>query len=366
MGAVTFDLKKDEIQYMNFGLHNVSEIKEVANSLDMIYLSRSLGNAEASALYNDFISLMSQIKDSRFIRAYHDVKIGIIASKKLKAARQLGESPKPFEGTPEEEAAHLLDISVEEMQEGLLTNYQAMSDQAYSQWATYIQAYANSYNKSKAKLSTKPSQWSKDLTLNTEKLIELDQLKKHVHPRHAYRKSFEPTSLSELENYRKTIAKKLSESKKKAIKYKEINPSLFTEYRNEYKKLAAIKIQVDKDIGLLKKIHKLPVGNQNQKGKKEMISYESSFDAPLYDDYNKKECVLEQIQDIKKEQLLEKIRSLAEKTLTPKQQVVFHLYYFLGLKMKEIADMIGVSQPAVKQQLNTIVKKIRREFEKTL
>lgn len=97
-----------------------------------------------------------------------------------------------------------------------------------------------------------------------------------------------------------------------------------------------------------------------------MISYESSFDAPLYDDYNKKECVLEQIQDIKKEQLLEKIRSLAEKTLTPKQQVVFHLYYFLGLKMKEIADMIGVSQPAVKQQLNTIVKKIRREFEKTL
>ena len=63
----------------------------------------------------------------------------------------------------------------------------------------------------------------------------------------------------------------------------------------------------------------------------------------------------------KKRELLEVI-----KALPPKQKALVEAIYFQGLTLTEYADMTGVSQPAISQQLKTVMKKIKKVLQKTL
>ena len=54
------------------------------------------------------------------------------------------------------------------------------------------------------------------------------------------------------------------------------------------------------------------------------------------------------------------------KALPPKQKALVEAIYFQGLTLTEYADMTGVSQPAISQQLKTVMKKIKKVLQKTL
>ena len=52
--------------------------------------------------------------------------------------------------------------------------------------------------------------------------------------------------------------------------------------------------------------------------------------------------------------------------LSPKQKQIVQMYYSEDMKQEEIASALGVSQSAVSQMIETILKKIKKFFPKSL
>ena len=46
--------------------------------------------------------------------------------------------------------------------------------------------------------------------------------------------------------------------------------------------------------------------------------------------------------------------------MTEKQREVFMLYYFKGLKQRDIAEQLGISKQSVSERLDAAVEKIKR------
>ncbi|WP_099301848.1 sigma-70 family RNA polymerase sigma factor [Bacillus sp. Marseille-P3800] len=361
MGAVAFDLNKDEIKYRDYGLHNVEEIRQVAYMIDQIYHSRNNGSGAASSLYLDFLDLINKIEDPKYIKTYHDIQVGIFAEQKLVQARLKGMPPEPFEGTAEEESAHYLGVSLSDFKRGLESNMESMSVVAYSQWQEHFEDYVNVHINRLIIPKTFPK-WDKKLTLDQGKLVELDQLLKHVHPRHAYRKTFLPREIKELDMFKAGLTEKIKQVSELKKKYKEKDTALFNRYKDELKKLETMEIQINKDISLIKNIYGIKIGNQNKKGSTSFTSYTNAGEIASAHEHALDEQAHKQKEELETKYTLEKIKVLSEKILKPNQQILLQLYYVLGLKQREIAELTGVSQQAIDKKLKTIIKKLQQNF----
>ena len=79
---------------------------------------------------------------------------------------------------------------------------------------------------------------------------------------------------------------------------------------------------------------------------------------PIEDQLNYFEDVEKKIE---KEELIEAIRNILKK-LPTKEQLVIQLYYFEELSLKEIAEILEVSESRVSQIHKKVIKKIREEL----
>jgi len=97
------------------------------------------------------------------------------------------------------------------------------------------------------------------------------------------------------------------------------------------------------------------LGIDIEKVKKARVSNEIYSVMPIEDQLNYFEDVSKQIE---KEELIESIRNVLS-TLSETEQLVIQLYYFEELSLKEIAEVLGVSDSRVSQIHKKVIKKIR-------
>ena len=79
---------------------------------------------------------------------------------------------------------------------------------------------------------------------------------------------------------------------------------------------------------------------------------------PIEEQMNYYEDVSKKIED---EELIDAIKSIL-KTLNKKEQLIIQLYYFEELSLKEIAEILGISESRVSQIHKKIIKKLREKL----
>jgi len=97
------------------------------------------------------------------------------------------------------------------------------------------------------------------------------------------------------------------------------------------------------------------LGIDVEKVKKARLSNEIYSVMPIEDQLNYFEDVSKQIE---REELIEAIRDVLS-TLSETEQLVIQLYYFEELSLKEIAEVLGVTESRVSQIHKKVIKKIR-------
>jgi len=97
------------------------------------------------------------------------------------------------------------------------------------------------------------------------------------------------------------------------------------------------------------------LGIDIEKVKKARLSNEIYSVMPIEDQLNYFEDVSKQIE---REELIEAIKNVLS-TLSETEQLVIQLYYFEELSLKEIAEVLGVSDSRVSQIHKKVIKKIR-------
>jgi len=64
---------------------------------------------------------------------------------------------------------------------------------------------------------------------------------------------------------------------------------------------------------------------------------------------------------IEEEELMEVIKKIL-KTMSEKEQLVIQLYYFEELSLKEISEILGVTESRISQIHKNVIKKLRKEL----
>ncbi|WP_456479780.1 RNA polymerase sigma factor FliA [Nautilia sp.] len=64
---------------------------------------------------------------------------------------------------------------------------------------------------------------------------------------------------------------------------------------------------------------------------------------------------------IEEEELIEKIKKIL-KTMNEKEQLIIQLYYFEELSLKEISEILGVTESRISQIHKNVIKKLRKEL----
>lgn len=289
--------------------------------------------------------MVNNIKDNKYIIEFHNAQVGIKPLKVEDHGKSINEI-----------SAERLNICINDFETGLRQNIIDMIKYRSDEWSEYITEYAN--NHIKRLQYDKKKLWNYALPLDDQKLIEKDLLMKYVHPRLVYKKQFMPTEITELIEYEEEICLQETELENKAKKYKSKNKAKYTDLMSKKSKLTSIKIQIRKNITDLKKFYGIEIGKQNSDGKTEFMSYVQTGEVLLAHENEKSKALEQQLNEIEVLNSVEKIKEKAEEILNSKQLFVFKLYYELGSTQQEIANILGVSQPAVIQQIKTINKKI--------
>lgn len=347
MGATKIDIHKDEVQYKDVSFSSYEDIYNTLLKLDLIYNDFEDGNLYAGFIYNDLVQLMGKIDDAEYIKMYHDIQLGIIPMK-------IDDHEKKIEDV----AAENLNITSYEYIQNLNVNIEKMVEVNYSLWIKSI-------NKQFKNKLIKDSIDEKDILahMNDVKLKEIDFIRKYVYSNERYHLDILPKDIEELYEYRDYIINKINEFEEMKGKYFKKDNVRFTYYKNKISQYTNIKIEVNKDISILKDHYFIPKGNQNNKGKKEFIRYNSNsshiINAQAKTMYTSK---LQQIELITSDIDVGKIKEIARKVLTNRQYIIFELYYLNGLTQQEIADIIEVSQPFIKKSLDKIINKIKESI----
>ena len=64
---------------------------------------------------------------------------------------------------------------------------------------------------------------------------------------------------------------------------------------------------------------------------------------------------------IEEEELIETIKKVL-KTMSEKEQLIIQLYYFEELSLKEISEILGVTESRISQIHKNVIKKLRKEL----
>ncbi len=64
---------------------------------------------------------------------------------------------------------------------------------------------------------------------------------------------------------------------------------------------------------------------------------------------------------IEEEELIDAIKKVL-KTMSEKEQMIIQLYYFEELSLKEISEILGVTESRISQIHKNVIKKLRKEL----
>lgn len=321
-----------------YSFSSVEDVYDFLSRLGFIYEKKEK-DEELLHHYIDFLRLIDKIDNNEFIILYHDAKIGRHSSKHTKTASDIGDI-----------CAKIMKINKNEFDEGLLGNVEDVVKINKQEWLEYInKKYKNKIIvsepiKKKEQIDTINRNTSSEKTVKNKIELtqeQLQQKEKDLSGLYEY--------LDDIENRLDTLSK----SDKKGT--------------DEYKKLTNIKIQVQKDINIIRKSYGEALGNQNKMGRRGFVSYDSENPnyqhiVSTHENYlsNLKD---EQIYELKKEEKIKEVKNIAKKILTNRQYIIFEFYYFNGLTQQEIADLMGLDQRNITNDLKIIINKIKKNLD---
>ena len=340
--------------FRDISLNSIEDIYDFLWQLDFVYMQYQNGNEFANCLYNDFLDLIEQMEDyeeglAKYIKLYHDVQIGKVPLREYdNLSEKLGVTDIISLVTGEE---------LSKVEERL--HYEITEMYEFNK-LTWLRTNKNKYKDIEI---TYEDEKDKIVHINEDKLIKLDYMIKYTHHANRYKDDFKPSEIEELEEYREIILKNIDKYKKLSNKYKGENTERYTKYRGLLSKFNAIKIQIDKDIGELKRHYNLPIGKQNQYGRRSFVSYNSGI-SEIADSHenSKRNLIEEQIDYFNVKYSVGKLHKIAEKKLTERQLMIYKLYYENGLTQREIADIMGERRDNIKNGIKAILKKINKNL----
>lgn len=319
---------------IKFSLSSEEDIYDFLNKLSYIYEGKEKDD-EMFSVYCDFTELVKAIPSNEYITLYHDVKIGGTNSRKSK-------------NTIEEYCSHLLNIEVEEFDSLLLANIVSLKRANYDRWLSFINT---KYKNVDFRQEVNNSSQSQHTPINrTVELPKPRKLRKTV-----------ITSEQE-ENKRKDMQGLLDyvTTLEKNIKLHENNGEGES---NTCRKMVGTRIQVLKDINIIRKSYGEALGRQNNIGKRSFTSYEggtSSYDEAVYAHEEQQKLIKENQQEgAEREEKLKAIKKVAKNVLTNRQFIIFEFYYFNELTQQEIADVMGIKQNTVSEYIDRLISKIQ-------
>lgn len=348
MGSVKFDLKADEVRLKDISLSSVEDIHNFVDMLDLIYDEHLNGNTYATCLYVDFEKGINEIENNTYIMMFHDISIGKSPITQDEINQGIIEIY--------DVASYRLGIEKEEYVHNLNENIASLYTFYNDKW---IHSINNNY---KNKLITYEEKSKKNLLeVDYDKLKELDALKKYAYSRRTYQGKL-PTEIKQLYEYRDILIEKINKLNKMKKKYYKKDNKRYNKYKSEASKLRTFKIQVDKDISILKLHYGIKIKNKNRQGQNNEGN-NISYNAEQYSIVSAHEKYINQLKTEKYNELMDniyvgKIKEIAEKCLTTRQFMIYELYYSIGLTQREIGDIMGFSQQAIQKELKIIIKKI--------
>lgn len=321
---------------IRFSLSSEEDVYDFLSKLSYIYEGKEK-DVEMFSIYCEFADLIEIIPSNEYIKLYHDMQVGKIKSNK--------------DGTIIEQCSQLLKVSTEEFKSLLHANVLGVKNARYEKWLDYINSRYKNVLFSK-KLGSESKQAS---ILHSE--IKPPALQKRLEKTLLTDKQQEQKErdLSDLVEYADRLEEEINKMNRAGASGSQ-----------ESKKLAGIRIQVLKDINIIRKSYGEVLGSQNSHGRRSFISYEgdSNFCEEIIDCHEKQKNYgqQDQINEIDKEEKLNSIKNIAKNILTNRQYLIFEFYYFGNLTQQEIADMMGFSQQMVNKDLKNIVKKIKEKI----
>lgn len=343
MGTVKIDLNKDIVSHQDLSLNSIEDIYDFIYRLDIVYNEYKDGSEEALILYNEFRDLIKNIKNNTYIAHYHDAVLGL---KPL--------TNDDYNKDINEVCASRIGITVDEFKEGLHKNICDIHKLKQKRWL-------NQFKNKLISLDYKSNETVKHF--NEQQLLEIDFIKKYVNPRLAYRHEEKPKVISELYQYKDYIQNKIKQVEKELKKHKNKDNDNYKKYNKELKKLKAIKIQIDKDLKIIKEHYGLTIGKQNSNGAKTTVGYNGNIREIFEAHENKLQEDKDSFyKEINNRMYVDKFKEIAEKVLTNRQYLIFEMYYFNGMTQQEIADIMGIPRQNVTREIDFILKKIKENI----
>jgi len=327
LGSVKFDLKSKEQVFANMVFTSFEDVYDGLWMLDALIDGYENMNVEAIVTKVDFYNLLETV-ESPVLNEYVSI--------------QTGKNPMTVDDYSleiTEVIANRLNISLEECEDRLTKAIELLLAQKHREWfVNYLNNYKGKYIKSTKK---KRSQLH---DLNNWQ--EIDYKKKYMWKNNISPDSKYSSELNQLLDYRKD---NLDEIKKLE------NRSALNQ--NQVEKLKFLKknqVSIDKDVSELKKWIGIPLCRNNNKGKKEIHSFNENIDSDqeinTYDNN-----ILDSLN-------YHKIQRIADKVLTDKQKVIFYLHFENQLQQEEIADIVDDTQGHVSRDIKKIIEKIKKNL----
>lgn len=318
-----------------YSFSNKEDVYNFLDELSFVYEFKEIGD-DLSCFYLDFVRLMDMVQDNKYIKIYHDVQTG-------KKSVNAKEASKPVKKI----CAERLSIPLEKYEEKLEENVLELCKININNWINYI----NKKYKNKIILTTPSINQDRsidELTNPNNGNSNIVGVKEEIESKEEEKERY----LSDLYEFLSNIESKIKQAKERG-----------EEDTSEYKKLVSIRIDVLKDINIIRRSYGEVLGNQNSSGRRSFVSYDS--ENPEYQNIiSEHEGVLNEVRDDqlseqKKQEKLKLIKNIAKKVLTNRQYIIFEFYYFNGLTQQEIADLMGVSKQMINKDIPIIVQKIK-------
>ena len=83
---------------------------------------------------------------------------------------------------------------------------------------------------------------------------------------------------------------------------------------------------------------------------------------PLSDYMDTEDTSVDIFKTVENDNLLEKVQSILE-TLSEREQLIIQLYYFEELNLKEISEILGITESRISQIHKAVIKKIKEEIK---
>lgn len=317
-----------------YSFSSVEDIRDILENFDVTYEFKNVSEKHFN-LYIDFTNLTRQVQDSgvsiECVTRYIKVKTGKTDVFSYKSV--------------EEQCADELGIGLEQFEDKLEGEIEELVEHNKKNWLSYIR---NNYGE-KIELQEPPKRVEKAEVVKQDLKTSGHNGKFDVDIKGMNR------DLADYLSYLEEINRKLEELEKEGKKG-----------TSEYSKLTTIKIQVQKDINIIRRSYGDKIGNQNSGGRTSFTPYdhENKEFAHIIEAHEEYLANLldSQLSEHKKNKLTNKVKKIAREVLTNRQFIIFKLYYFNDLTQQEIAEIVDLKRHSVSEYLTRAVERIKQNL----